>query len=509
MVMRAKEYLEINRKKICHYELVKKSIYDLYPLRTDKHQTEEYFNRYLFADIRYRIHLQNNKSETEFREEEDEINRSIANLIRLKILNAIYRDETFIYAYNIIIEEETQNDYPILMSYKIKEENYSTPFRIELECKKYKEDYPKTNLADYLLDDDNLEFYNHRKFEILKDEEWWLNAFNMSYELFDRARVLASDPFKTQYMVKNIYFNDKQLEKTVVDIFQNLLVNYTYDLTDVQNKKLGMLSDKIYEYGDERFMKIDDAYLKNIEKLDLRELNWVKATRLFNYEIIYLWANHTGFNQEQKLNVIDLIQKRYNIERQKHPEIFIHDLGRFFTSLREFVKFNYVSERNEGYATKIKLNKQELEELKKNIIQKEIEIEKLKTELAKITESVTIKSNKIELLTKKHRSETDQLRKKINDLIQENTSKGMTMPQQVLAFYYLFNELGITFNNSDKTQWARFINAFTGKNYQNIRTELNIDFDSHKTQKNLRIIKDIFSELFPRIEHQIINDSKE
>lgn len=84
----------------------------------------------------------------------------------------------------------------------------------------------------------------------------------------------------------------------------------------------------------------------------------------------------------------------------------------------------------------------------------------------------------------------------------------MTMPQQVLAFYYLFNEMGINFNNSDKTQWARFINTFTGKNFQNIRTELNIDFECKKTQKNLRVVADLFAELFPRIQQKVINDSQ-
>jgi len=58
-----------------------------------------------------------------------------------------------------------------LLSYKLKEENYFTPYHIGQECKKYKEDYPKNILADYLLDDDNLHFYNQRRFELLKDEE--------------------------------------------------------------------------------------------------------------------------------------------------------------------------------------------------------------------------------------------------------------------------------------------------------------------------------------------------
>lgn len=507
--MRAKEYLEINRKKIYHYELLKKTIYNLCPLRTNKHKTEEYFNRYLFADARYRKHLENNEHKTEFREDKDEIERTIANTVRIEILNAIYRDETFVYAYNIIVEADTYNDYHLLLSCNLKEENNSTPYQIEQECKKYKEDYPKNNLADYLLDDDNFEFYNQRRFELLKDEEWWLNAFNKAYEIFDRARILANDPFKTQHMVKNIYFNDKLLEKTIVEIFKNILVNYTYDLTEIQNKKLRMLYDKVDEYGDVRFTKIDDAYLENMKELDLQKVNWMKATRLFNYEIIYLWVTNAAFKPEQKLKIINLIEDRYSIEKQKHPFIFFtNDLEQFFRSLKECVKINCVSERNEGYTTEIKLSQQEMEDLKKNIAQKEMEMEKLKTELTEQAQQITEKSNRIELLTKKYRSENQQLKKKISDLEEEISGKGLTMPQQVLAFYYLFNELGITFNNSDKTQWARFINTFTGKNYQNIRAELNIDFESKRTRKNLRIVSDLFDELFPKIRQKVINDSQ-
>lgn len=270
-----------------------------------------------------------------------------------------------------------------------------------------------------------------------------------------------------------------------------------------------MLYDKVDEYGDVRFTKIDDAYLENMKELDLQKVNWMKATRLFNYEIIYLWVTNAAFKPEQKLKIINLIEDRYSIEKQKHPFIFFtNDLEQFFRSLKECVKINCVSERNEGYTTEIKLSQQEMEDLKKNIAQKEMEMEKLKTELTEQAQQITEKSNRIELLTKKYRSENQQLKKKISDLEEEISGKGLTMPQQVLAFYYLFNELGITFNNSDKTQWARFINTFTGKNYQNIRAELNIDFESKRTRKNLRIVSDLFDELFPKIRQKVINDSQ-
>ena len=176
--MRAKEYLEINKKRIYHYDQVKKSVYDLYPLRSSKIQTEVYFNRYLFADTRYRSFEQyyaDKPPSTTFNEREDEIDRIIAHKVRQEILNVISGDDTFIFAYNIItIGANKYDDYHRIMAYNLKEENRNTLTYIEEICKNYKEDYPKSDLADYLLDDNNRTIFNNRKCDLRKDEDWWL-----------------------------------------------------------------------------------------------------------------------------------------------------------------------------------------------------------------------------------------------------------------------------------------------------------------------------------------------
>lgn len=494
--MRAKEYLEINKKKIYHYDLVKKAVYDLYSLRNNKRQTEAYFNQYLFADARYRSHAQYYADKTPsaiFNESENEIDKTIAHKVRMEILNVISGDDTFIFAYNIIAlgANKYDDNHPI-MTVNLKEENLNTVSYIEDVCKKYKEDYPKTSLADYLLDDDNRAIFYNKRCDLLKDEEWWLCAFNKAYEIFDRLRVKISDPFKAQYIVKNIYFNDKVLESTIVGIIKSLIDNYTYDLTDAQKKKFEMLSDNINGYGNDRFKKIDETYLANIYDINLDETNWLKSTQMFNYDIISMWATHEAFNLEQRLHIIELIEKRYLIEREKHPDIFIYDLSQFFVSLREHVCSNCVAESGEGRYSQTRLER----------------VEELKEQIQQLNQIINEKSEEIEKLKAGHTPEMQALKDRITLLTTDAKTRGMTMPQQVLAFYYLFNELGISFNNSDKTQWARFINTFTGKNFQNIRTELNIDFESRKTQKNLRIVADLFAELFPRIQQKVINDSQ-
>ena len=494
--MRAKEYLEINKKKIYHYDLVKKSVYDLYPLRNNKRQTEAYFNRYLFADARYRSDAQYYTSKppsTIFNETENEIDKTIAHKVRMEILNVISKDDTFIFAYNIIAlgANKYDDNHPI-MTVNLKEENLNTVSYIEDVCKKYKEDYPKASLADYLLDDDNRAIFYNKRCDLLKDEEWWLCAFNKAYEIFDRLRVKISDPFKAQYIVKNIYFNDKVLESTIVGIIKSLIDNYTYDLTDAQKKKFEMLFDNINGYGNDRFKKIDETYLANIYDINLDETNWLKSTQMFNYDIIFMWATHEAFSLEQRLHIIELIEKRYLVEREKHPDIFIYDLSQFFVSLREHVCTNCVGESGEGRYSQTRSER----------------VEELKEQIQQLNQIINEKSEEIEKLKAGYTLEMQALKETITKLTEETNTRGMTMPQQVLVFYYLFNELGISFNNSDKTQWARFINTFTGKNFQNIRTELNIDFESKKTQKNLRVVSDLFAELFPRIQQKVINDSQ-
>lgn len=507
--MRAKEYLEINKKRIYHYDQVKKAVYDLYPLRNNKRQTEAYFNRYLFADTRYRSHAQHHAGKpppTIFDERENEIDRTIAHKVRMEILNVISGDDTFIFAYNIIAlgVNKYDDNHPIMII-NLKEENRNTLTYIEEICKNYKEDYPKSGLADYLLDDNNRSIFNNTKCDLRKEEDWWICAFNKAYEIFDHVRTIVSNPFKAQYIIKNIYFDDKALEKTIVEIIKSLIDNYSYDLTDTQKKKLQMLSDNIDGYGKESFLKIDDIYLDNIRNLNLDEINWLKATHLFNYEVISMWITHEAFDYEQRLRIIDLVEKKYRIEKEKHPDIFIYDLSHFFASLREQRNINHL---NDPQSKAYKYLPERVEELETTIDQKNKEIEKLKNTIDQLNKLLDDEKQKIKQLKTKLRTETWALKETIAQLTEETNTRGMSMPQQVLAFYYLFNELGISFNNSDKTQWARFINTFTGKNFQNIRTELNIDFESKKTQKNLRIVADLFAELFPRIQQKVINDSQ-
>ncbi|WP_294081628.1 hypothetical protein [Proteiniphilum sp. UBA5384] len=494
--MRAKEYLEVNKQKLAYYDQVKKVIYDLYPLRNNRQKTEEYCSRNLFTDLQ--DHQTSNSTggppATDMNLE-SAIDCSIASQIRFSILKVINSDKTFLFAHNIIISKaRIFDDLLTLIDYKLRDENGTSTQQIEQECQKYRDDYPKTNLSDFLLYKYNLEVYNDLQDYLLFDEDCWLFAFNKAYELFDRVRILFNEPFKAQYLIKNIYLNNKELERTIVDILQTLIFNCTYDLSDIQIKKLALLADKINEYDDEHYIRIDDCYLSRINKLKLEEVNWVKATKLFNYEIISLWVNHEAFNQEQRLCIIQLIEMKYRDEKQKNPHIFIYDLNSFFNSLRETVISNVVNDNVADYTCDMQALLDENMELKAKINQKDQEIEKLKESLLQLP---SIQDNDGVI----NADETNTL--------MFDSPKGMTVPQLVLVFYYLFNELGVNFDNSYKTAWAKFIHQLTGKCQQNIRSGLNIDFFNKQTHKNMRYVASFFVELFPTISEKILNDIKE
>jgi hypothetical protein len=145
--------------------------------------------------------------------------------------------------------------------------------------------------------------------------------------------------------------------------------------------------------------------------------------------------------------------------------------------------------------------------MKQTITEQSTIIDDFKIYIAKLTEIIRQKDEELRLLAVKHDAEIQNMKILLNDHTENYNRKGLTLAQLILVFYYMLNELGVNFNNSHKVQWARFLEKVTGKHIQNIKTELNIDFESTKTKKNLKIVGDLFRELLPKITAKIENDS--
>ena len=104
--------------------------------------------------------------------------------------------------------------------------------------------------------------------------------------------------------------------------------------------------------------------------------------------------------------------------------------------------------------------------------------------------------------------ETESLDDNI-ELNEESKKKPFTTAQQVIFFYYLFNEIGINFGNSNKSEWKRLIHIVVGKNEQDIKEKLRFDYEDRKTKRDLRIVAENITELLPKITLKIENDIKE
>ena len=381
--MRAKEYLEINKERILYFDIVKSAIDALGPLRNKKRETEEYFNRYLFADARYAAQKE------EFEVREGEVNKNYAYDVRMYIMNAVSSDESFIFTYNIILMQKNKYFYIASLNFcKLKEINCNTVSEIERVRSLYKEDYPNNNLMCFLHDDDNSLYYEEKQLVLNKDVDWWLSAFNEAYAIFDNMRLLLHEPFDAKRLITEYKNKDKELENTIIEIVKYLVAQYDYDLSVKQKKEIKLLS------------KLIDAHFSHIKKL----------------------------------SYVDKITELENVLKEKEEEY-----QRIIKTKDEVIEANY---------------------------------------------------QKIECLSK--------------DI--ESKNKGLTIPQQNLFYYYMFNELGVNFSNSKKKDWAKIISALNGKNEEYVRKALSINFDDDPTINDMRIVATTIDDLFPRIKEKILND---
>ena len=381
--MRAKEYLEINKERILYFDIVKSAIDALGRLRNNKIETEEYFNRYLFADARYAAQKE------EFEVREGEVNKNYAYDVRMYIMNAVSSDESFIFTYNIILMQKNKYFYIASLNFcKLKEINCNTVSEIERVRSLYKEDYPNNNLMCFLHDDDNSLYYEEKQLVLNKDVDWWLSAFNEAYAIFDNMRLLLHEPFDAKRLITEYKNKDKELENTIIEIVKYLVAQYDYDLSVKQKKEIKLLS------------KLIDAHFSHIKKL----------------------------------SYVDKITELENVLKEKEEEY-----QRIIKTKDEVIEANY---------------------------------------------------QKIECLSK--------------DI--ESKNKGLTIPQQNLFYYYMFNELGVNFSNSKKKDWAKIISALNGKNEEYVRKALSINFDDDPTINDMRIVATTIDDLFPRIKEKILND---
>ncbi|NCB19735.1 MAG: hypothetical protein EOM61_08970 [Bacteroidia bacterium] len=71
-------------------------------------------------------------------------------------------------------------------------------------------------------------------------------------------------------------------------------------------------------------------------------------------------------------------------------------------------------------------------------------LDELKEQNARLTQIITQQNEELRVLHEKHDEETRNMMMVLNEHEETYNSKGFTLAQMTLVFYYLFNELGIT-----------------------------------------------------------------
>lgn len=346
IAMRTNEYLEIAKQQIYHFELVEKAVEGLYPLRLDHCKTEEYLNRYHFADARKRV-------VNDFQLREGEVDPTIALEVRLELMKVLAQDNTFIFAHNILAEGRNRFwNHPLLCIGVVKGENGNTLKEIEELYKNLKEDYPKDNLADYLLNDQNRCFYDEKRQLVNHDEIWWLDAFNRAYRLFDIVRVKNDNPFNAKVLVTDFATGDEEMDQLVVDIFCSLAEHFDFGQHDEQRKKmdllLGMLRDDVLQEDKYEVRKVIAQLKEELkEKEDLiaekeEELNGLKnktkatAGQIIIFFYYLLHALGINFNNSDKTKWANMISfvSGYNKEYIRNRLEFSFDNGTVKQNIR-------------------------------------------------------------------------------------------------------------------------------------------------------------------------------
>ena len=261
--MRAKEYLEINKSSLSYADDIKRVIVDLMPLRKDKVATDKYYNRYLLSDWRLErfkqdmqdYNLNNGSIEKPSLETfEGEISAKEANLFRGQLFDVIQEDKSFGYLfYQLGVEKNQKNAF-----YKNKPiQCVPDESTILSSINRYRDDYPKQTLDEFIDDALNYEQYSFlTENNIIENEPTTLlDYFNTSYLIYDEVRCIKNKLSQVNQYCKNFTFPD-DLQKYWVLSFVSQLIAF-FEKDDVQLERcrneilkiIRPLEQKLYPQG--------------------------------------------------------------------------------------------------------------------------------------------------------------------------------------------------------------------------------------------------------------------
>ncbi len=317
--MRAKEYIVQNSDNIEHLAEVTRAIDDLMPFRNNKQATDEYFNKTLSADIRRHDYLlrmelfeQGNamqKDKPVLEEIENEIPKEISAGVRGELFKAIADDESFGYLYFLLGTEQNakRKNNPVNC---LPDER-----RINKAIKRYRDDYPKNNLDEYLNDEQNYEQYDLLTSGgyLADDEAVILQYFNRTFEIYDQLRLRKQSISAARNYIRSLLFDNDIQQYWTLEYVATLIDKYERE--DEQLVRCKKEIEKVILPLEPFVVKDGGAAMeKSVVYLNSRKGTKLDFIRVANtlYELGF-FTDEAG-NKIQKKTVFSTIGKALNID---------------------------------------------------------------------------------------------------------------------------------------------------------------------------------------------------
>jgi hypothetical protein len=249
--MRAYEYLEINKSSILYYDDIRRVVADLMPLRKDKEATDKYYNDYLLSDWRFNVYQKerhdyqlgkdNQTQEPVLEKIDGEIPHVEASAFRSQLFEVVKEDASFGYLfYQLGVEKNKKSAFHKSKPIQCVPDDSA----ISAAIQRYRDDYPKQSLDEYLDDS-----FNYEQYSLLlendifsEDAEMFLSYFNTTHLIYDRIRCLKNKLSEVNQFCKRFDFpNDVHRYWTFSFVIQLI------DEFEKQDKQLERCKNELFK----------------------------------------------------------------------------------------------------------------------------------------------------------------------------------------------------------------------------------------------------------------------
>ena len=295
--MRAKEYIAQNEKKLKYAAEIKRIISEIMPLRANRQQTVDYYNSHLIADIRlqsflfqkdlYEKHNAMQPVEPEpFQMNAGEIPVEIAAAVREELFHVIQEDESFGYLFFLLgnLRNSQRPTKPI--------DCWPDEKAIQNALFNQRDDYPKSDLSEYLDDDINFAQYQNLTEAGITDEAKLLAWFNNAYRIYDEMRLAKSNPISA---VK-VFLDDNNYESQAAKDLTGRFICEIILSTAADDKRLNRIKDELERHlPDEASLDGSDEHVADKAK------GSNKIRTVVVYELLQKLGKGKSFNDLSKI----------------------------------------------------------------------------------------------------------------------------------------------------------------------------------------------------------------